>query len=193
MKLMALTRNGQARPAATISTPPSAGPMARLMFMPTACRAMADCSSGRGTSCGMIACHAGDSSAVQQPIAKVMPSSSGAVIAPVHTIAPSSAASPSISAWVAICRRRLSKRSASVPAGSASRNTGAEVAACTSTTIAGDGVSVVISQPAAASCIHEPMLDTSAAAHSTAKSRCRSGLQALAADNAYSPSVTNTR
>ena len=63
----------------------------------------------------------------------------------------------------------------------------------TSTTIAGEGVSVVISQPAAASCIHEPMLDTSAAAHSTAKSRCRSGLQALVCAKAYRPSVRKTR
>jgi hypothetical protein len=37
------------------------------------------------------------------------------------------------------------------------------------------------------------MLETSAALHSTAKSRCRSGLQALVCGKTYRPSVMKTR
>ena len=60
-------------------------------------------------------------------------------------------------------------RSASVPAGNASRHTGRVVAACTNATIAGEGFSVAMNQPAARSCIQLPMFEISAANQRTAK------------------------
>jgi hypothetical protein len=61
--------------------------------------------------------------------------------------------------------------SANAPAGNENRNIGNIIAACTIATIAGDGASVVISHPAAKSCIQVPMLEMSVAVHSTAKVR----------------------
>ena len=71
----ALIRNGQATPNAMMMAPAMAGPMARLMFMPTACSATAGCRCSRSTSFGMIDCHVGDMMAVPTPSAKVAASS----------------------------------------------------------------------------------------------------------------------
>src|SRR5262245_48397216 len=65
--------------------------------------------------------------------------------------------------------------SASAPAGNAKRKAGAALAVCNSATSAADVVSDVISQAAATTCIHEPMLDASDATHSARKTRLRSG------------------
>src|SRR5215471_635068 len=70
---------------------------------------------------------------------------------------------------------RLSTTSASAPAGSANRNMGSDEATCTSETEKGAGSRLVISQPAAALCIHVPMLETTVAVQSTAKARSRNG------------------
>src|SRR4030088_3507629 len=74
--------------------------------------------------------------------------------------------------------RRRSRISARAPPGRASRNSGSVVAACTSETISGDGVSNVISQAAAESCIHVPMLETTSEIHSARNNGRRNGLHA---------------
>src|SRR3569623_3007572 len=71
--------------------------------------------------------------------------------------------------------------SASAPAGTASRNTGAVVAACTSATISGVGANDVMSHPAPPSCIQDPMLEMMDANHSMRKTRCCSGAHAAVA------------
>src|SRR3546814_6158385 len=68
-------------------------------------------------------------------------------------------------------KRRLSTRSASAPASRAMRKNGKVVAACTRATIAGDGLRVVMSQPAPTSCIQVPTLEISVAVQSSAKDR----------------------
>src|SRR6202035_3051766 len=70
---------------------------------------------------------------------------------------------------------RLSKISASAPAGSANRQIGRVLAACTSATINGSGLSVVISQPDAALYIQPPTLDTNVAVQITANTGWRNG------------------
>jgi hypothetical protein len=49
------------------------------------------------------------------------------------------------------------------------------LAVCNNATSVADAVSDVISQAAATTCIHEPMLDASDAIHSARKTRFRSG------------------
>jgi len=68
--------------------------------------------------------------------------------------------------------------SAIAPAGSANKNIGKVAANCTIDTTKGSGSSVVMSQPAAALCIHTPTLETTVAIHSTVNARWRNGVQA---------------
>ena len=62
---------------------------------------------------------------------------------------------------------RLSKISASAPAGMANKQIGKELAACTSATINGSGLRPVMSQPEAALYIQPPTLETTVAVHIT--------------------------
>ena len=70
---------------------------------------------------------------------------------------------------------RLSKISASAPAGIANRQIGKVLAACTKATINGSGSRLVISQPEAALYIQPPTLETSVAVHITANAGWRNG------------------
>ena len=65
--------------------------------------------------------------------------------------------------------------SAKAPAGIASRNIGSDTATCTSDTVNGSGLRLVISQPAAALYIQPPIFDTIVAIHSAVKLACRNG------------------
>jgi len=145
--------------------------MARAMLMPIEFNAIAGCRLARGTRLGTTACQAGAISAAPVPIAKVKARSSAGVIAPAAVITAMTLVMPARMRLTRSRNRRRSTRSASAPANSAKRKIGAVVAACTSTTIAGDGFSVVISQPAPTSCIQVPMLEISVATHSSAKAR----------------------
>src|SRR3546814_12147810 len=58
-----------------------------------------------------------------------------------------------------------------------SSDLGKVVAACTRATIAGDGLRVVMSQPAPTSCIQVPTLEISVAVQSSAKARWEKGTQ----------------
>jgi hypothetical protein len=69
--LAALTQNGAAMPKVAVSTPPSAGPTARLMLNPTLLAAIAVCRSCFGTSCGVTACQAGADNAPNAPTRNV--------------------------------------------------------------------------------------------------------------------------
>ena len=70
---------------------------------------------------------------------------------------------------------RLSKISASAPAGMANKQIGNVLAACTSATINGSGLRLVMSQPDAALYIQSPILDTSVAVQITANGVWRKG------------------
>src|SRR6516162_7526943 len=70
---------------------------------------------------------------------------------------------------------RLSKMSASAPAGIANREIGRLLAACTSATINASGLSEVINQPDAALYIQPPTLETSVAVQRTVKAEWRNG------------------
>lgn len=83
----------------------------------------------------------------------------------------------------------MSTMSASAPAGSASRNIGRLEATCTSETSNGSTVNSVISQPAAAPYIHQPMLVTTVAVHSTAYEVLRSGVNADVCDDVVAPMI----
>jgi hypothetical protein len=81
-------------------------------------------------------------------------------------------------AWVTIRNSRRSTMSASAPPGSASRNTGRMVAACTIATTIGFGSSVVISQPAPVFCSQVPSHTTTLAVHNRRNIRLRRGNRA---------------
>ena len=165
----AFTKNGTATPNAAMRKPPSAGPIAREMLMPRLLSAIAGCSVGRGTSSGTIACQAGAVIAAPTPATNVNTSSTSGVTRSSCVSTPSSAVVTRSPLCVTSSSLRRSTRSASAPAGSANRKTGSVVAAWTSATMAGEGASDVISQPAATSCIQVPMLETTVAVHSIAK------------------------
>src|SRR5258706_15620685 len=65
--LAALIQNGAATPAAVVITPPSAGPIARLMLMPTLLAATACASSSRGTRSGTIDWYGGAPAGLHPP------------------------------------------------------------------------------------------------------------------------------
>ena len=93
--------------------------------------------SSRGTSSGTIALQAGPVSAAPMPIAKVSASSNTAVIALATVSMASVMAARIVQTCVPIRNTRRSTMSASAPPGSASRNTGMMVAACTMATVNG--------------------------------------------------------
>jgi len=76
-----------------------------------------------------------------------------------------------------IRNRRRSTMSANAPAGMAKRNTGKFPATCTSATINGSGLRLVMSHPDAALYIQVPMLETTVAVQRTLKVGCRNGAQ----------------
>ncbi len=158
--------------------PPNAGPIAREMLTPRLLSATAGRSSGFGTSSGTIDCQAGAASAAPMPLTKVSASSEIGVIHPIQVSTPSATLTSASPIWIVIINRRRSTMSASAPAGSASRNTGNVVAACTSATIVGDGARLVISQPEAVSRIQVPMLAATVASHRIRKTRSRRGEKA---------------
>ena len=66
-------------PAATITMPPSAGPMARATLKPAELRAMPAAKFSRETTSGVMACHAGSFNTAPKPIRKVNSNSSAGV------------------------------------------------------------------------------------------------------------------
>src|SRR5436305_9589370 len=73
-------------------------------------------------------------------------------------------------------RSHLTQKCSSAPAGIANRNIGSPLATCTNDTDKASVSRLVISQPAAALYIQEPMFATTVAVQMTVKTRLRNGL-----------------
>ena len=134
--------------------------------------------SSRGTSSGTMALQAGAVSAEPMPMAKVNASSQKAVTAPLTVRIASAAAARIVQSCAPIRNTRRSTMSASAPPGSASRNTGMIVAACTMATMNGLGARVVISQPAPVFCSQVPSHATTLAIQRTRNVALRRGTRA---------------
>ena len=188
---MALTRKVTAGPAEATTSPARAGPAARAMLKPMLPRVTAAGRSSRGTISGMLACQAGPFSAAPRPSRKVKERRIQGVVAWAAVNAQRPKAAAVIQVWVISSRRRRSSTSATAPEGSESRNIGRLVAAWTSATRVGDGLSVVIIHDAPTFWNQVPMFEATLAIQSQRKIVCRSGLQVervggLATGGAYS-------
>src|SRR5436305_115839 len=174
---IAFTRKVTAGPAAATTRPARAGPKARAMLKPMLPRVTAAGRSSRGTISGMLACQAGPLRAAPRPRRKVKVRRSPGVVAWAAVNAQRPKAARVIQVWVMRSRRRRSSTSATAPEGSESRNMGRLVAAWTSATRVGDGLSVVIIHDAPTFWNQVPMFEATLAIHSQRKIVCRSGLQ----------------
>ena len=155
--------------------PPSAGPRARARLNPALLSDTASGSCSRGTSSGMIACHAGLFIAVPTLSRNVSISSTHGERMLRNVSRLSNATAPSIHACQKSSRRRRSKMSAVAPASRPSSTTGRLAAVCISAISSGDGVSTVISQVPAVSCIQPPRFEMVDATQSLRNSGARSG------------------
>ena len=173
-----MSRKFTSAPNHATTKPPSAGPAARARLKLMPLRVMAGVSSSRGTSSGMIACHAGALSAEPMPSMKLSPSTVHSVVMWRQVRMPSAPAASSIQTWEKISSLRRSTISASAPAGSARKNIGRLEAVWISETISGDFESEVISHAAPTFCIQVPRLEASAAIQSAKNTRRRSGAHA---------------
>src|SRR3954454_3120990 len=174
---IAFTRKVTAGPAAATTSPARAGPRARAMLKPMLPRVTAAGRSSRGTMSGTLACQAGPLRAAPRPRRKVKERRSPGVVALAAVNAQRPKAARVIQVWVTRSSRRRSSTSATAPAGSESRNIGRLVAAWTSATRMGDGLSVVIIHDAPTFWNHVPTFEATLAIHSQRKIVCRSGLQ----------------
>src|SRR3954451_4508902 len=169
--LIALIQNGAVIPNRAATTPPTAGPTARLMFMPTLFAAIAGLRSSCGTSCGTAACQAGAVTVTAVLLKNVKSKMLTGVALPDQTTQANTVAvrvthtSPNKRTIL------LSTMSARAPAGTANRNIGSVLAAGTSVTISGSAFRSVISQPAAALYIQPPTLETTVAIQMQRKRR----------------------
>ncbi len=135
--------------------------------------------NSRGTSSGIIACHAGLFIAEPMFSRKVNASSDHGEMCPRNVSTASTATDPSIQLCQKISSLRRSNRSAVAPASSPSPSTGRLAAVCISAISSGDAVSDVISQVPAVSCIHVPTLDTVDAIHRSRNTAIFSGPKPL--------------
>src|ERR1700722_5551946 len=177
--LIALIQNGAARPTSPMIVPARAGPTARLILMPTLLAATAGMRSLAGTKSGTIACQAGAVSAPPTPIRNIKNKSTIGVTWPKPTKAANIAETSVVAPSSVIRNLRLSKTSASAPAGSANRNIGRLVAPWTNETTSGFGSRLTISQPEAALYIQVPILDTTVAIQITVKAGWRNALRGI--------------
>ena len=164
-------------PRLAISAPATTGPITREVFIAMPLSATAFGSSRRVTSSGMIAAYTGQRIASPMPLPKVSASSRGAVIQPANSTTLNSTALAATQNCVNMNHWRRFRMSASAPLGSPSRNTGNVEADCTSATMTGEVVSVVISHAAATSFIHMQMFDVSHVIHSSRNTGLASGVQ----------------
>ena len=155
---MALTQNRAAIPNPTMITPPIAGPIARLILMPTLLAA--------------LACQAGASKAQNKLIRNVNSNKLAGLTRSAETITANIAETMAIKLSRTIIKRRLSIISASAPAGTANMNIERLSTAWTSDTIKGLESRFVINQLEEALYIQPPTLETTVASHSMEKMRC---------------------
>jgi hypothetical protein len=166
--LKPLNQKGADIPIPAAMAPPSAGPTARLTLTPTLFAATAGFSTGFGTSWGTTACQAGEVSALAALLRNVNSRRLTGVARPSQTIAAKIVDTSMIDISPMMRNLRLSTISASAPAGTANKNRGSVLATCTSDTMKGSGLRVVINQPDAALYIQPPTLETTVAVHITA-------------------------
>ena len=168
-----------ARANSAIARPPRAGPRARARLNPALLREMASGSWARGITSGTMACHAGLFIAVPIFSRKVRISRIQGEMMSKNVSTLRMATAVSIHACQKMSNRRRSKISAVAPANKPRTTTGRLAAVCISAMSKGDGVSTVISQVPAVSCIHPPRLDTIEASHRSRKSGTESGSKPL--------------
>ncbi len=101
------------------------------------------------------------------------------VVSPNTVDSPSSSDNPTEAICKTIKRRRRSTASPIAPAGSANRNTGRLVAACTSVTMIGVGRSSVISHAVPTLPSQMPIFEARLASHTARKVGMASGVQAV--------------
>ncbi len=155
---MALTKRATAKP-------PKAGPRARARLKPALLREMASGSCSLGITSGTIACHAGLFMAAPMLSRKVRISRIHGEMMSKNVRTLSRATADSIHPCQKMSSLRRSKISAVAPAGRPRTTTGRLAAVCMSAISRGEGVSTVISQVPAVSCIHEPTFETTEASH----------------------------
>src|ERR1700738_5161394 len=179
-KEMALSRKTQAEPvsvrlkAATMS-PPSAGPAARARLL---LAELSETVSGmrlRGTSSGMMACHAGLFMAGPMLRRKGNARDGHGEMCPRKVISARTATEASIQDCQKMRSRRRSKMSAVAPPSRPSRSTGSDAAVCIRAIRSGEAVSDVMSHVPAVSCIQVPMDETVEATQRSRKSGMRRG------------------
>src|SRR5690242_5696710 len=118
--------------------------------------------------------------AVPAPIMKINANRSQGPSRPIVASTASSSPAAVIQIWAAMSVSRRSRMSASAPPGSANRNTGSMLAACTKLTMTGEGSSEVMTHPAPVFWTHRPVLLASVAIQSARKDWWRSGAKAVA-------------
>ncbi|MNG93258.1 hypothetical protein D3C79_522150 [compost metagenome] len=126
----------------------------------------------------MVTIHAAIPSALPVPSTKVKASSPQASRRSNPANRLSMMAANTIRHWVTISQRRRSTRSAITPPGSANRKTGSVTALCTSDTMIGEAVSVVMIHAAPTVCIQIARFTTAPASHKPRKARLRNGAHA---------------
>ncbi len=150
------------------------------MLMPSELSATAPLSSLRGTSSGTIDCQVGPISAAPMPPTKVSATKYSTVSEPVCDSTSSVPLTAPSNTCTKIKKRRRSRMSDSTPAGIASRKIGSVAAVWISATAVGLADRSVTSHELATSRMKLPMLPSTVAAHSTAKTGWRSGAKAPA-------------
>ena len=164
-------------PASDSRNPPSAGPIARLMFTPSEFSATAAPSSGLLTRSGTTAWNGGELIAAPTLSRNVATSRTVGVTCPVKESTVSPAAAMNTHSWEKSRYLRRSTMSAITPDGRAKRNIGRLLAACTSAISSGSALRVSMLQLMPTSLIHEPTLETTVAIHSMRNTGWLSGCQ----------------
>src|SRR5713101_903921 len=178
MNEAALSKKTAHGPEAATISPAKAGPIARAMLIPTPLSVIAAGKSDGETNSGVIACQTGLLIADPTPSRKVSESNRLGVIWPIKAKTPIAPAATNIQICMTRSKRRRTTRSASAPAGSATRTTGRLPAVSTSATRTGEGVNEVINHDSPTSCIQVPTLEITVAIQSARNTDPLRGLHA---------------
>src|SRR5712691_1384172 len=160
-------------PCPAISSPARAGPMMNAAWNIVRFSESAPGRSSGGTSRGMSACRAGLSNAEAAARSAFRAYRVSTVSRPAKVSAASAADSRAMHDWAANITFLRSARSATTPPHSENAMMGMTRVSPTMPRARGDRVSRYTCQWRATICIWEPVMDTSWAAHSRRKSRCR--------------------
>jgi hypothetical protein len=148
-------------PIQATTRPATAGPTLRAALKIEELSAIAFSKSSRPTISTVNDWRAGASKALATPSRKASTNTCQTCTRPVSVSRARIAASTIAATWVASSSRRLETRSTTVPAGSESSSTGAELAAAARPSSAGESVRRSTSQPWATLCIQVPVSEIS--------------------------------